>query len=384
MGVKAVDDKTLEVTLTTPTAVVRAAGRAPLVPGREPEGRRAVRRQVDRGGEHRHERPVQARAVGAQRQHRPRQVGRVARRRRRQADARQRPDDHRRPHRRAGLRGRRDRRPQRRPADGRDVAAEGDARVRAVHRARDVLLRLQHRRTSRTSTSARRCRSQSTGGRSSTTSSRPTSCRRPGFTPKGMPGFDAINPESPWTPPSRRHGAGEAADGARSPTRRRTSRSTSTTRRATARSPSPSRRSGRSSGSRARSSSRSSSSTWSSSGRRRTSDVDVYRLGWIGDFVDAINFLELWTCDSGNNSTNFCNEEYDAKIEEARDDRGQRRPLRALRRGGGDPLRRGRRRCRSSRSTSTRTTTWRSESVKESFNLNLLDQVDLTKVVVTE
>ena len=47
-------------------------------------------------------------------------------------------------------------------------------------------------------------------------------------------------------------------------------------------------------------------------------DVDVFRLGWIGDFVDAINFLELWTCESGNNNTNFCNEEYDAKIEEAR------------------------------------------------------------------
>ena len=38
-------------------------------------------------------------------------------------------------------------------------------------------------------------------------------------------------------------------------------------------------------------------------------DVDVYRLGWIGDFVDAINFLELWTCESGNNSTNYCNKE---------------------------------------------------------------------------
>ena len=47
-------------------------------------------------------------------------------------------------------------------------------------------------------------------------------------------------------------------------------------------------------------------------------DVDVYRLGWIGDFVDAINFLELWKCDSGNNSTNYCNKEYDALIEKAR------------------------------------------------------------------
>ena len=47
-------------------------------------------------------------------------------------------------------------------------------------------------------------------------------------------------------------------------------------------------------------------------GRRRLS------ARWIGDFVDAINFLELWTCESGNNSTNFCNEEYDQLIEEAR------------------------------------------------------------------
>ena len=30
--------------------------------------------------------------------------------------------------------------------------------------------------------------------------------------------------------------------------------------------------------------------------------TDTYRLGWVGDFVDAINFLELWTCDSGNNN----------------------------------------------------------------------------------
>jgi oligopeptide transport system substrate-binding protein len=46
--------------------------------------------------------------------------------------------------------------------------------------------------------------------------------------------------------------------------------------------------------------------------------VDVYRYGWIGDYVDAINFLELWTCESGNNSTNYCNEELDKLVDEAR------------------------------------------------------------------
>jgi oligopeptide transport system substrate-binding protein len=48
-------------------------------------------------------------------------------------------------------------------------------------------------------------------------------------------------------------------------------------------------------------------------------DVHVFRLGWIYDYPDAMNGLELWTCESGNNSTNFCNEEYDALIEQARD-----------------------------------------------------------------
>jgi oligopeptide transport system substrate-binding protein len=47
------------------------------------------------------------------------------------------------------------------------------------------------------------------------------------------------------------------------------------------------------------------------------SDVDVYRLGWIYDFPDAYNGLILWTCDSGNNNTNWCNKKYDALIDKA-------------------------------------------------------------------
>jgi len=46
--------------------------------------------------------------------------------------------------------------------------------------------------------------------------------------------------------------------------------------------------------------------------------VDAYRLGWIGDYPDAVNFLELWTCKSGNNNTNYCNAKYDALIDKAR------------------------------------------------------------------
>ncbi|HJR95598.1 MAG TPA: peptide ABC transporter substrate-binding protein [Gaiellaceae bacterium] len=47
-------------------------------------------------------------------------------------------------------------------------------------------------------------------------------------------------------------------------------------------------------------------------------EIDAFRLGWIADYVDAMNFLELWTCDSGNNSTNYCNPEYDQLVETAR------------------------------------------------------------------
>ena len=111
-------------------------------------------------------------------------------------------------------------------------------------------------------------------------------------------------------------------------------------------------------------------------------DVDVYRLGWIGDFVDAINFLELWTCESGNNSTNFCSEEYDAKIEEARttEDNDARYELYAEAEDilfgpeGEMPV------------LPIYFYTYPAlerENVKETYQTNLLDQVDLTKVVVS-
>jgi ABC-type oligopeptide transport system substrate-binding subunit len=112
-------------------------------------------------------------------------------------------------------------------------------------------------------------------------------------------------------------------------------------------------------------------------------DVDVYRLGWIGDFVDAINFLELWKCDSGNNSTNYCNKEYDALIEEARgtEDNDARYELYAqaeelLWGENGDlPV---------SPIYFYTYTNLERENIKESFSVNLLNQTDLTTVVVTE
>jgi len=47
--------------------------------------------------------------------------------------------------------------------------------------------------------------------------------------------------------------------------------------------------------------------------------VDVYRSGWIADYPDALNFLDQWTCDSGNNNTNYCDKSYDDLVEKARE-----------------------------------------------------------------
>ena len=109
----------------------------------------------------------------------------------------------------------------------------------------------------------------------------------------------------------------------------------------------------------------------------------MYRLGWIGDFVDAINFLELWTCESGNNSTNYCNKEYDALIEKARStpDNDARYELYAQAEeilcgeNGDMPI------------IPIYYYTYTSSSASRSrtrSTFNLLNQVDLTKVVVTE
>jgi oligopeptide transport system substrate-binding protein len=203
-----------------------------------------------------------------------------------------------------------------------------------------------------------------------------------GFTPEGMPGFDTINPDSPFTPAEgdmdqAKELMGEVASPKKditlyindSPGHREIAVAIQ--------------------------------AAWEELGIKSTikqqefqqyleflgpppnADVDVYRLGWIGDFVDAINFLELWTCESGNNSTNYCNKDYDALIEQARSEKdndaryelyaqaedilfGEEGEMPVL------PI------------YFYTYNTLEKESVQDTFNINLLDQIDLTKVVVTE
>jgi oligopeptide transport system substrate-binding protein len=43
----------------------------------------------------------------------------------------------------------------------------------------------------------------------------------------------------------------------------------------------------------------------------------VFRLGWSADYPHPQNFLSLFTCDSGNNDSGYCNPEYDALVKKA-------------------------------------------------------------------
>ena len=108
--------------------------------------------------------------------------------------------------------------------------------------------------------------------------------------------------------------------------------------------------------------------------------TDTYRLGWIGDFVDAFNFLELWRCDSGNNNTNYCNKDYDALVAQARNtpDDTERYDLYAQMEqimfgpDGDVPL---------IPIYFYTNVSLQKESIKDTFSQDLLDQIDLTKVV---
>jgi oligopeptide transport system substrate-binding protein len=201
-----------------------------------------------------------------------------------------------------------------------------------------------------------------------------------GFSPKGLPGFDSFNPNSPYTP---ENGDIEAAKAelsqAANPKTDLTiffNDSPGHKEIATA-----------------------VQAEWAELGIKTTlkqqewaqfleflgpppnSAVDVFRSGWIGDYVDAINFLELWTCDSGNNSTYYCDEEYDSLVERARSTQDDQERFgiygqledKLMGQEGAVPV---------------IPIYWytypnlENLSIKDSFSVNLLSQIDFTTVVV--
>jgi oligopeptide transport system substrate-binding protein len=203
-----------------------------------------------------------------------------------------------------------------------------------------------------------------------------------GFSPKGLPGFDVFNPTSPYTPEN-----GDL-DAAKNELAQAQSPKTDLT---VFFNDSPGHRE----------IATAIQAEWKELGISTTlkqqewaqfleflgpppnSAVDVYRSGWIGDYVDAINFLELWTCDSGNNNSNYCDKDYDALVEEARstqDDQARfeiygELEQKLVGQDGALPM------------TPIYWYTYpnlEKLSIKDSFTVNLLSQIDLTKVVVRE
>ncbi|MGB9867678.1 MAG: peptide ABC transporter substrate-binding protein [Bacillota bacterium] len=47
-------------------------------------------------------------------------------------------------------------------------------------------------------------------------------------------------------------------------------------------------------------------------------NYQVARAGWVADYADAMNFLDMWTSNSGNNDTGWKNKKYDDLITKAR------------------------------------------------------------------
>jgi oligopeptide transport system substrate-binding protein len=203
-----------------------------------------------------------------------------------------------------------------------------------------------------------------------------------GFSPKGLPGFDTFNPNSPWTPES---GDLEAAKNELSQA------ASPKTTIALFYNDSPGHKE----------IATAIQAQWKELGITTNLKqqewaqfleflgpppnpaVDIYRSGWIGDYVDAINFLELWTCKSGNNSSSYCDKDFDALVEKARgtqDDQARfeiyaQLEQKLLGQDGALPV------------TPIYWYTYPNVeklSIKDSFTVNLLSQIDLTKVVVRE
>ena len=51
--------------------------------------------------------------------------------------------------------------------------------------------------------------------------------------------------------------------------------------------------------------------------KRQSNDFEIARAGWVGDYADASNFLELLITTSGNNDGRYSDAEFDALIKKA-------------------------------------------------------------------
>jgi oligopeptide transport system substrate-binding protein len=48
-----------------------------------------------------------------------------------------------------------------------------------------------------------------------------------------------------------------------------------------------------------------------------TQDLPIFRQGWGADYADSNNFLDMFTCNSGNNYPKYCNPEFEKLLRDA-------------------------------------------------------------------
>ncbi|MGI8314435.1 peptide ABC transporter substrate-binding protein [Halobacillus mangrovi] len=58
--------------------------------------------------------------------------------------------------------------------------------------------------------------------------------------------------------------------------------------------------------------------------RDTSMDYEIQNAGWGPDYIDPNTFLNMWVTDGGNNKTGYANEEYDAMIEKANNELAQK------------------------------------------------------------
>ncbi|MGB5210284.1 MAG: peptide ABC transporter substrate-binding protein, partial [Gammaproteobacteria bacterium] len=51
--------------------------------------------------------------------------------------------------------------------------------------------------------------------------------------------------------------------------------------------------------------------------RRSKAETEIYRAGWIGDFTDPVNFLDILRSDNGRNDTGYADPDYDGLLNRA-------------------------------------------------------------------
>ncbi len=65
--------------------------------------------------------------------------------------------------------------------------------------------------------------------------------------------------------------------------------------------------------------------------REKAGDYEISRAGWIGDYIDPLTFIDLWESGGPFNDANFANDEYDSYIKTARGTTDQAVRMDALR-----------------------------------------------------